>query len=175
MQEVFSDLIKVLLPAGLVLYASFLFLRSFLNKQLIEQKQTTQAEAIKTTLPLRIQAYERLCLLLERISPNALLIRTAGQALNARDLQQLLLSEIREEFQHNVAQQLYVSDEAWERLRLTTQELSSLVNLAASDITTETPAIELARKISELAIGRPTEFWQETLLFIKAEARQLWQ
>ncbi|MDQ1089428.1 MULTISPECIES: hypothetical protein [unclassified Siphonobacter] len=175
MQDLISDLIKVALPAGFVLYAFYLTIKAFLNKQLIEQQQNAQGEALKQVLPLRLQAYERLTLLLERISPNSLLIRNAGQAITAVELQQLLLAEIRQEFQHNVAQQIYISHENWERLRLTVQEVTSLINRSASEVPAEAPALDLARKISELSVGRPMEVWQETLNAIKQEAQKIWQ
>lgn len=175
MYDVFSDLIKVLLPAGLVLYAVFQVVRAFLNKQLIEKQQETRTEAFRQVLPLRLQAYERLSLLLERLSPNALLLRNVPQVLTARDLQQVLIAEIREEVHHNAAQQMYVSNNIWERVRLVSQELTSLVNRAAGDIAPDAPALELARKIGEYSVGRPSELWQETLNAVKAEARRLWE
>lgn len=174
MQTLFSDLLKVVLPAALVLYAFYLSIKAFLNKQLIEQQQDAKLESLKVVLPLRLQAYERLCLFLERISPSNLLIRNAGQAFSSLDLQQLLVAEIRQEFQHNAAQQLYIRPESWERIRLTTQELTALVNRAASEIAPDAPALDLARKISELSTGRPTEVWQETLAQIKTEAQGIW-
>jgi hypothetical protein len=175
MYDVFSDLIKVLLPAGLVLYAVFQVVRAFLNKQLIEKQQETRSEAFRQVLPLRLQAYERLSLLLERLSPNALLLRNVPQVVTSLDLQQVLVAEIREEVHHNAAQQMYVSNELWDRVRLVSHELTSLVNKAAAEVSPDAPAIELARKIGEQAVGRPSELWQETLNAVKNEARQLWE
>lgn len=168
--ELFADLLKVLLPAGLVLYAAFLTLNTFLKSQRADREADLRANHAQAVLPIRLQAYERMCLFLERISPNQLLLRTSGQAAGVLDYQQLLLSEIREEFAHNLAQQLYLSDEAWERIRLTQSEVAALVNQAATGLDPTAPPLELARRLGESLYDRPDPV-AATLTFVKAEAR----
>jgi hypothetical protein len=165
--ELLADLLQVLLPAGLVLYAVYLTLNAFLKNQRTDRQDE---ERTRTVLPIRLQAYERMCLFLERISPNQLLLRTSGRAEHVLEYQQVLLSEIREEFAHNLAQQLYLSDEAWERIRLTQNEIAALINQAATGLDPTAPPIELARRLGESLYDRPDPT-AATLAFVKAEAR----
>jgi len=66
-----------------------------------------------TALPMRLQAYERLALFLERISPNKLLIRISPNSLNKEDYELLLIQTIEQEIEHNLSQQIYISDKCW--------------------------------------------------------------
>ena len=93
--ELVADLVKIILPAGLVLWAMYLTVSSFIKKDVVEKELAIKAETIKMLLPIRLQAYERMALFLERISPNNLLIRLNGQTQNVLSFQQLMLSEIR--------------------------------------------------------------------------------
>lgn len=154
----------MLLPAGLVLYAMYLTVRASLNRFL--------AERSTDLTPLRLQAYERLCLLLERMKPQALLLRQTPAARQSSELQALLLADLREEFNHNAAQQVYISDEAWERIRFASQEMAGLINRAAKELPPDAPALELARRISELSVQQPQDVVQQTLDFLKSEARR---
>lgn len=165
-----ADLFKTLLPVAAVLYGVLLLVRSFFNKQLIENKQVLLAENQKITLPIQLQSYERLCLLLERLEPSALMLRTLPGATSALEFQSLLVQDIRQEFQHNAAQQLYVSTDVWENIRLYTQELTTLINKAAANTTPESSPMELARKIGELTVTEPSSTHEKTLAALKKEA-----
>lgn len=166
-ENLVSDFLKIVLPAGLVLYAMYLTVRASLNRFFAEKA------APADLTPLRVQAYERLCLLLERMKPQALLLRQAPAASQSSGLQALLLADLREEFNHNAAQQIYISDEAWERIRFASQEMAGLINRAAREVSPEAPALELARKIGELSVQQPQDVVQDSLEFLKQEARQV--
>lgn len=101
-------------------------------------------------VPLRLQAYERMCLYLERISPDNLLLRLTGQCETSVELQQVILATIREEFNHNLAQQIYISPATWEAIKLAKDEVIMLVNQAAATIAPTDPALSLAKKIMEM-------------------------
>ena len=64
-------------------------------------------------MPVKLQAYERLALLLERINPTKLLLRIAPLNEDKNDYQQLLVHHIEQEYEHNITQQIYASDECW--------------------------------------------------------------
>src|SRR4028119_1270098 len=111
--EIFGDLIKILLPAAAVLYAMYLTVKAFLNKDFDKRLVDIKIKNTELTLPLRLQAYERMCLFLERISPHNLVVRLNEPAYNAIQFHQKLLLEIREEYNHNLSQQVYMSDQSW--------------------------------------------------------------
>ncbi len=169
--ELVADLVKVILPAGLVLWAMYLTVSSFIKKDLVQKELEIKAETTKTILPIRLQAYERMALFLERISPNNLLIRLNGQTPNVFSFQQLMLSEIREEFSHNLSQQVYMSDEAWTTVKNAMNETVALINLSAKDLAPDAPAIELSKRVFEIMMGKEVNPSDEALKVIKHEMR----
>jgi hypothetical protein len=170
--ELVADLVKVILPAGLVLWAMYLTVSSFIKKDLVQKELEIKAETTKTLLPIRLQAYERMALFLERISPNNLLIRLNGQTPNVLSFQQLMLSEIREEFSHNLSQQVYMSDEAWTTVKNAMNETVALINLSAKDLSPDAPAIELSKRVFEIMMSKEVNPSDEALIFVKQEMRE---
>ncbi len=169
--ELVADLIKVLLPAGLVLWAMYLTISSFLKKEISQKELDIKAESIKTLLPIRLQAYERMALFLERISPNNLLIRLSGRVATVAEFQQLMLIEIREEFSHNLSQQVYMSDEAWLTIKNAMNETVTLINLSAKDLAPEASALALSKQILEVVLAKNVIPSDDALRFIKQEMR----
>lgn len=170
--ELVADLLKVILPAGLVLWAMYLTVSSFIKKDLVQKELDIKAETTKTLLPIRLQAYERMALFLERISPNNLLIRLNGRAVNVTDFQQLMLAEIREEFSHNLSQQVYMSDEAWTTIKNAMNETVALINLSAKDLAPDAPALELSKRIFEVVMNKGVNSSDEALRLVKQEMRE---
>ena len=171
--EYLTDFLQLLVPAALVLYAVYLIVRSFLQKEfekkLVDLKQSNNS----TILPLRLQAYERICLLLERISPNNMLLRMSDPAYNALEFQQLVLKEIREEFNHNLSQQIYMSEEAWEKVRSTVNEVVAVVNQAGEGLSPEHNSVDLSQKIFEGMIALDRDPVGEALSLCKKEIQKL--
>ncbi|MFT6883456.1 MAG: putative membrane protein, partial [Marinoscillum sp.] len=81
--EMVYDLLKITIPGVLILYTSYLLVRSFLQKQLDEVHLNRRHRNQEIVTPIRLQAYERICLLLERISPNNLIPRLNGPEMSA--------------------------------------------------------------------------------------------
>ncbi len=131
-----------------------------LEKSLASQKQT---------LPIRMQACERLTLLLERIQPASLVMRTLEEASTARHLQQLLLRNIREEYEHNLSQQLYVSKAAWELVKGAREEALQLVNMAAGEVKETATKQELASAL----VVKKAAIADEALAKLKEEVAAL--
>jgi len=170
--EVLLDLIKVLLPAALVLYAMYLTVNSFLKRDFERRLVDIKLKNTDIILPLRLQAYERMCLFLERITPNSLIIRTNNSDFSAPEFHQLLLSEIREEFAHNLSQQVYMSDEAWYQVKGATEEVVVLINNAAGQLGPEARSIDLARRIFETMIAEELDPTGRALRVLKNEVRE---
>lgn len=122
-------------------------IEAFLKNE--EQKRNTmqKAETQKISLPLRIQAYERLVLLLERISPESLLLRVQTPQMTAAQLHQELLITVRAEFEHNLSQQIYVSQQAWVAVKLAKDSLVKTINESAGKIAAVAPATALSEEI----------------------------
>ncbi len=167
--EPLIELIKVLGPAALVLYLAYLLVRSFLNKQLDEIRLQVAQKSQEVVIPVRLQAYERICLLLERISPTNLLSRINNSELNAIEFQHILINEVREEFNHNLSQQVYMSSEAWSQVQTAVEDVISLINEAGGSLEGEEKSLALAKKIIDLSMARPTDTTRQALDFVKGE------
>lgn len=170
--EAFVELIKILVPASVVLYAAYLLVRSFITREIDMKKLEIRSRSIETTLPLRLQAYERIALFLERISPNNLLLRLNVPGLPAREFQQLLLNEIRNEYNHNVSQQIFMSEMVWDMVRNAKEELILTINESISELGDEAVAIDLSKKIVEKSMNRPVDSIAHAMSELKKEIQQ---
>ena len=113
MENKILEIIAYTIPSiitGAVAYSLF---NSHFKDQQNTRRWLLQKENQKQALPLRLQAYERLSLFLERINPPKLLIRIAPLAKNKNDYENLLIAQIEQEFDHNLSQQIYVSEDCW--------------------------------------------------------------
>jgi hypothetical protein len=124
------------------------------------------------TLPIRLQAYERIALFLERITPTKLLIRISPTSSSKEDYESLLIQSIDQEFQHNLAQQIYISDECW---NITTAAKNATIQLIRKASLLE--KTNSANKLREVVL---TEMMEKSapsnaaLAFIKKEVSDLW-
>src|SRR3954469_13876678 len=99
--EVLIEFVKILLPASIVLYAAYLLVRSFIQKEIELKKLEVRGRSMETILPNRLQAYERMTLFLERMAPQNLLVRLNTVNMPSSEFHQMLLAEIRNEYNHN--------------------------------------------------------------------------
>jgi hypothetical protein len=171
--ELFEELIKVLLPALAVLYAMYLVVKSFLDKEMEKKIVEVRSKNAEVILPVRMQAYERICLFLERITPNNLLVRLNDGSYTARQFQQILVGEIREEFNHNLSMQLYMSDDAWIMVKNAMQEVITVINESAKEVNPDAKSIELSRRIFEKMLAKDPDPIQIALTEVKDELRRI--
>ncbi|HEY6955780.1 MAG TPA: hypothetical protein VI385_11095 [Flavisolibacter sp.] len=101
------------------------------------------------TKPLRLQAYERLVLLAERIALPNLISRISQPGLSAREMQFLLLESIKQEYEYNASQQIYVSETAWNAVRSLRDQTLLMINSIAKSLPAEASASELNRQLME--------------------------
>lgn len=149
--ELIIEFGKLLIPALLVLYAMYLTTKNILEKETERKEADLKLKNYETILPLRLQAYERLALLLERVSPNNIIRRLNNPSYSAKELQVLLVREIRDEFNHNLSQQIYVSEEAWTLVKKGIEDTISMINQSAYSLKEDAKSVELTKVIfSEL-------------------------
>lgn len=164
---------KILIPAAIVLYAVYLMVRSFIQREIDLKKLEVRTRSIETILPSRLQAYERMALFLERISPQNLLIRLNNPSYSARDFQRILLDEIRNEYNHNVSQQVYMGEQVWNQIKNAKEDLIIMINEASSQMNAESMSIDLAKKIFEMVMDRKVDLINHSLTELKKEIQQL--
>ena len=143
------EILKIVLPAIIVFLTAYFLFRDMLENSQKQREFEFRVKNRNKVTPVRLQAYERLALLLERISPQSLLMRVSVNDINAFDYHQQLLSHIRQEFEHNFSQQIYVSAILWETIRGARENLIGIINRSAEEVDNEAPALALSKKIIE--------------------------
>ena len=126
----------------------------------------------KHFFPLQVDAAQRLVLFLERIAPNNMVMRLQNPGLPARAFQQKLLENIRSEFEHNLAQQIFVSTEAWARVVNSKEETVKIINMAATKLEPTALAGNLSQGIFEITAQLQHQPTDLAIEFIKNEVRQ---
>lgn len=167
------EFIKILVPAAVVLYAMYLLVRMFVQREIDIKKLEVRGKCIETILPNRLQAYERMTLFLERMSPQNLLMRLNAVGMPAREFHQLLLTEIRNEYNHNASQQIYISEEVWNMIKNSKEDLIVMINEAASEMTPESTSLNLSKKIFEKSIIKSIDPIAHALSELKKEIYQV--
>ena len=107
------------------------------------------------TMPLKLQAYERLILLADRISLPNLISRTNQPGSNVREMQSLLVQIIRQEFDHNITQQIYVTPEAWDAIRNLKEQNLLIINQVASFLPASATGQDLNKSLLEMVMQNP--------------------
>jgi heme/copper-type cytochrome/quinol oxidase subunit 2 len=118
------------------------------------EKQKEQTPGINTK-QLQLQAYERLILLTDRIALPNLINRLNQQGLSATEMQILLMQATKQEFEHNITQQIYVSPEAWDALRNFKEQNLLVINQVASFLPQDATGMDLNKSLLEVLIQNP--------------------
>ncbi len=141
------------------------------KSQMLQMKIDEHTESLKVVTPIRLQAYERMALYLERISPNSLILRTFRPGMDIKALQVAMTKSIREEWEHNLSQQVYLTTESWNRIREAKEEMINLINGSAVKLPADADPTSLAGAIFESCAKSkiPTD---EALEFMKNEIQE---
>ncbi|WP_055436714.1 hypothetical protein [Lacinutrix algicola] len=166
------NLLMYAIPSLIVGAIAFLFFREHIENEDNRRKFIMHKQLQKEALPQRLQAYERLSIFLERISPNKLLIRVTPLSSNKDDYEALLIKNIEQELEHNLSQQIYVTDNCWSIINASKSATVQLIRKAAlSD------KVDSANKLREVIL---TDMIDKTppssagLSYIKQEVSELW-
>lgn len=154
MEHVHIRLLIIFFRIALLLGAGLLLIWFWFRMRPKPVVQESRNEDQKIILPLRLQAYERIVLLLERISPQNLILRIKKPEMNAIQLQSELIKAIREEFDYNLSQQLYVSPGVWELVKSSKEEMISMINIASGKVSENAGSNELARLIIQASMEK---------------------
>ncbi len=168
--NVVLEIIKISVPAIIVFLTVNSILKTYLEKQyqlkLLENKQNNK----NTTTPLRLQAYERLSLFCERISIPNLLLRLRENDQTVAELKLKLLMTVQQEFEYNITQQVYVSNQLWQILKISKEDTMSIISSIAEKFDPKTPSIALANALMNFLETQPELAIDKALLAIKKEA-----
>ena len=166
------ELLFNIIPALIVGAIAYYFFKQHMENEDSRRRFLLQKDMQKEAFPLRLQAYERMALLLERIAPSKLLVRVSPTSSNKDDYETLLIANIQQEFEHNLSQQIYVSDECWNIITAAKNATIQLIRKANMLEKTDT-----ANKLREVVL---TELMDKqspsitALAYIKQEVGEMW-
>ncbi len=138
-----------------------------LKAQVVERKKSTES----IVLPLRLQAYERMALFLERIEPNQLVMRIHAPGLTVAQEQNLLLTAIRSEFEHNLSQQIYISSSVWTEICNAKDDIMEIINTVAEQMDADTTGQTFAESLLIAASQKPVV--EKALNILKADMHKM--
>lgn len=172
--NLFLELLKFTIPALIVFFTAYFMLKMLLDERQRIDRMLLQQDAQKITLPLRLQAYERLTLLCDRVSLPNTLLRIRTPQMTVGELTGALLLSISQEFEHNTSQQLFVSETLWRIITLAREQTLLLITKAAEELDPKANAEELVKHIFLLLEEQegPTPL-HRALVAIRMEAGRL--
>jgi hypothetical protein len=143
----FWEILKIVLPALIVFITAYFLFRDMLENDQRRREFEFRVLRTKEITPIKLQAYERLTLFLERISPDSMLVRHSPHETTVASYHQILLNIVRQEYEHNLSQQIYVSPLLWETIRGAKEKLITVINRSAEELDQKSPGYELSKKI----------------------------
>lgn len=164
-------LVLSLIPSLIIALLAFYFFNLHTQNEEKRRRFLLHKESQKLSLPTRFQAYERMALFLERISPGKLLLRTTPPNDDKKVYEALLVNTIEQEFDHNLAQQIYISDECWNIIKAAKNATIGLIrstNLKKDVVTADDARETILSTVIEQ--GAPSD---AALSFIKNEVSNI--
>jgi hypothetical protein len=171
--DVLLEFFKYTVPALIVFLTVWIMLRAWSRNDDKRRKSEFNMHITDDILPVRLQAYERVILLLERISPDSMIMRISRSDISAKQFQQELLSNITSEYEHNIAQQTYVSTEAWEKVKIAKNQVINLINDTANEVKPDASGPTLGKLILERLTELKNPPSQVAIDFLKLEVKNL--
>lgn len=165
------EIFKYILPAFIVMMTAYLLFDKMLSNEDKRRKHEQKAGTDNTIVSIRLRAYERIMLLLERTNPSSMLVHLIKPGMTVIELQTKLLEHIRLEFEHNFSQQIYVSESLWKAVSITRENLTKLINATASQFKPDDTATILAESLIRIyaeSANNPTEL---AIAMLKQETR----
>ncbi|MDX2286716.1 MAG: hypothetical protein NW241_21295 [Bacteroidia bacterium] len=171
--ELIAEVLKYAVPALLVLLGVKLVLDDRLRQSKEQQTAAVRGEMLRSHLPAKLHAYERAVLLMERMRFGNLLLRLPAAGMPASAYYELLLGEIRSEFDHNLAQQLYISPAAWQVISQAREEAVGVIHAAYRSLPEGAEGMQLARAIVGMTKDLPEQTTQKAILMLKEDVQKL--
>jgi hypothetical protein len=156
----YQDIVTLIVAVVSLLVSFYTF---YLVNELRKKKRKPEADAYSSR-PLQLQAYERLVMLAERISLPSLVSRTSQPGLDARQMQLLLLDSVKQEYEYNITQQVYVSAVAWEAIKNLKDQNMLIINQVGSGLPAGASGGDMNRRLLEYAMSQKKGILHEVVL-----------
>jgi len=167
------EILKYVIPALVVLGASYLTIKQMHDRELSHRKIDLALGNQKIITPMRMAAIERIVLFLERITPESIVGRVLQPNMTCIELQMALLTTIRAEFEHNLSQQIYVSEKSWEAVKAAKESMLQLINTVAQRFENTAKASEMGTMMIQMYAQVEETPLENALLVVKSEVAQI--
>ncbi|AUS07360.1 MULTISPECIES: DUF7935 family protein [Pseudotamlana] len=166
------DLFLFAIPSLITGCIAYYFFKEHTKNEDGRRRYLLKKDLQVNTIPLRLQAYERMALFLERIAPSKLMVRVTPITSNKEDYESLLIKNIEQEFEHNLSQQIYISDKCWSIITTAKNATIQLIRKANMSEKTDT-ANKLREVVLTEMMERPSPS-DAALSFVKSEVSDMW-
>ena len=168
--SVVLEIVKLTVPALVVFFTVFYLMKQYIEGQYRIRTLELRKGQQDSTLPLRLQAYERLSLFCERISLPNLVLRVRQEGMSASELRLALLFAIQQEYEHNITQQVYVSEQLWEIIKAARDDSVNTVALIYEKIDPDSSARDYGQALINFTSRRESTAPDKALQAVKKEA-----
>ncbi|RCH55034.1 hypothetical protein DJ568_11220 [Mucilaginibacter hurinus] len=167
------DTIRYTLPGLAMVIVAFYLIKPYLDRYEKVKLLMLKKSQGSHTITLQLQAYERVVLFIERINPANMLLRLNAPSFAATELHAMILTEIRNEFQHNVTQQIYISERAWAVVKKVKNDTLTVINNAAYELPENAGGLELAKAIMSRFSQVEENLYESAAALLRRDAEQL--
>jgi hypothetical protein len=167
-----DNILMAFVPSAVVGAVAYLLINKFLQAESKRHILEIKKESLNVTIPVRLQAFERIILLLERIDAVQVVKRSIKPGMTSGELRQKAVAEIQNEFNHNVTQQVYISAASWEKVKKAKDDAIKLIGVTGTQVGDHVDAVAFSKKI--LGVNEELEINNnEAIEFVKQEVRKL--
>ena len=150
------------------------FIENEQKKTILEIQKIQESEVRKVVTPIQLQAYERLVLFLERMTPNNLVLRCYQPQMSTQLLKDVMIQNIRDEFEHNLSQQLYISSQAWVYIKNAKEDMINTINSIQAKEGESLSPTAFAGRLFEMLAGKESQI-ELAQYFLKEEIQKRFQ
>jgi hypothetical protein len=167
------DILKYTLAGLGVVWVAFYLIKPYFDRsekiQLLEFKKAVSNQ----TLPLRLQAYERCVLFIERVNPANMFVRLNAPGYSATELHSIIIAEVRSEFQHNITQQIYVSSRAWGVVKRVKEDTIAIITNALRTLPETATGLDLGRTVLAVLSQQDNDLYEMAAEVIRQDLENL--
>ncbi len=167
--DIFIETMQYMVPALVVFLVTYFTLKKMLDEDYRRKELELKSKRSTDLTPMKLQAYERLTILLERIRLDNLVMRLADPNLSATEFKHRLSASINEEFNHNVSQQIFISDQAWIMVKAAKEDALNTINNCYKDMSEFSKSPDLGKAILQDVLDRKNDVVASAIGFLKKE------
>lgn len=170
--ESILEMLKYTIPLLVVFAFIYFILNNYLEENFKLRSLDLKLQNQESITPVRMQAYERIVVYLERITISNMIMRIHKTGMSSKLLHSEMIKSIRSEYDHNIAQQIYMSNASWELVKSAKEEMIKLVNTAAHKVNDNADGVELCKVLLDVTMNVEKLPTQIALDYVKKEIRQ---